>query len=205
MTKKEKNTQQNILAHAKTEFLNKGYLNASLRNIVKSAGMTTGAFYGYYKSKEALFADLVDMHYMHYIQRFQKAYSDFEKLPIKTQKENAEAFNENLMEELLAYSYMYREEFQLILTCSQGTKYEHFIDDLVQIETDATHRYMEHLQKDHHKTKAMDPYLEHIILTGMFNTFFELVLHEVSKDKASIYLRDLRAFYMAGWNQLTGQ
>ena len=35
---------------AKKEFLEKGFLGASLRTIVKLAGVTTGAFYGYYRS-----------------------------------------------------------------------------------------------------------------------------------------------------------
>ena len=48
-------TLENIHLAAKAEFLEKGYKDASLRNIVKSVGMTTGAFYGYYKSKEELF------------------------------------------------------------------------------------------------------------------------------------------------------
>ena len=47
-------TLENIHRAAKAEFLEKGYKDASLRNIVKSVGMTTGAFYGYYKSKEEL-------------------------------------------------------------------------------------------------------------------------------------------------------
>ena len=37
-------TLENIHRAAKTEFLEKGYKDASLRNIVKSVGMTTGAF-----------------------------------------------------------------------------------------------------------------------------------------------------------------
>ena len=35
------------------EFLDKGFQGASLRQIVKNAGVTTGAFYGYFSSKEA--------------------------------------------------------------------------------------------------------------------------------------------------------
>ena len=31
------------------EFLEKGFKSASLRNIVKTAGVTTGALYGYYE------------------------------------------------------------------------------------------------------------------------------------------------------------
>ena len=62
MKQEEQSTQDKILSSAKQEFQEKGFLNASLRNIVKNAGVTTGAFYGYYDSKEALFAALVEEH-----------------------------------------------------------------------------------------------------------------------------------------------
>ena len=42
-----------IYQAAMEEFLDKGFKSASLRNIVKTAGVTTGAFYGYFDSKEA--------------------------------------------------------------------------------------------------------------------------------------------------------
>lgn len=51
MTELPLSTLEKILAAAKAEFLEKGYQSASLRNIVKSAGVTTGAFYGYYSSR----------------------------------------------------------------------------------------------------------------------------------------------------------
>ena len=51
---------EKILSCAKEEFLEKGFRGASLRQIVKHAGVTTGAFYGYFSSKEALFASIVD-------------------------------------------------------------------------------------------------------------------------------------------------
>lgn len=39
-----------MLEAAKAEYLQKGFKSASLRNIVKTAGVTTGVFYGYYLS-----------------------------------------------------------------------------------------------------------------------------------------------------------
>ncbi len=49
-------TLEKIQEAALAEFLDKGFQGASLRQIVKNAGVTTGAFYGYFSSKEALFA-----------------------------------------------------------------------------------------------------------------------------------------------------
>ena len=51
-------TLEKIQEAAMAEFLDKGFQGASLRQIVKNAGVTTGAFYGYFSSKEALFASI---------------------------------------------------------------------------------------------------------------------------------------------------
>ena len=52
-------TQRKILEVGKKEFLEKGFKDASLNQIVAEAGFTKGAFYGYYPDKTALFEDLV--------------------------------------------------------------------------------------------------------------------------------------------------
>ena len=43
MQNEEQTTQEKILCAAKAEFLKKGFQTASLRAIVKAAGVTTGA------------------------------------------------------------------------------------------------------------------------------------------------------------------
>ena len=55
MSTKAEDTQKNILDTARKHFLKDGLTGASLRSIVKDAGLTTGAFYKYYPTKEALF------------------------------------------------------------------------------------------------------------------------------------------------------
>ncbi|MFR2886486.1 MAG: TetR/AcrR family transcriptional regulator, partial [Merdibacter sp.] len=55
MEEKISATLESIQQAAMQEFLDKGFQGASLRQIVKNAGVTTGAFYGYFSSKEALF------------------------------------------------------------------------------------------------------------------------------------------------------
>ena len=83
MANEESTTLQNILAAGKEEFLEKGFKSASLRNIVKTAGVTTGAFYGYFSGKEALFAALVEEHATAIMNIFMSAQEDFEMLDEK--------------------------------------------------------------------------------------------------------------------------
>ena len=56
---KSEDTKQLILDTAKKEFMEKGYNDASVRNIAKQAGLTTGAIFRYFPDKESLFAALV--------------------------------------------------------------------------------------------------------------------------------------------------
>ena len=51
----------------------------------------------------------------------------------------------------------------------------------------------------------IDERLEHILITGMFNTFFELIIHEMPLEEAKHYLKEMRDFYTAGWMKIMGQ
>lgn len=55
---KEK-TRNSIIDAAKEEFLEKGYKDASLRNIAKKSGMTVGNLYRYFKNKEDINLQIV--------------------------------------------------------------------------------------------------------------------------------------------------
>ena len=73
MEEKSSITLEHILQAAMEEFSDKGFLGASLRQIVKKAGVTTGAFYGYFSSKEALFNAIVEPHAAALMGKFMKA------------------------------------------------------------------------------------------------------------------------------------
>ena len=190
---------------AKAEFLEKGYKDASLRNIVKSVGMTTGAFYGYYKSKAELFEALVGKHYEYILTCFRKAQQEFAGLAQEQQPEVMGDISGMCMFEMLHYAYAHLEECKLILCCSEGTKFSGLIDEMVEIEVEATHSYQKVLEELGRPSPKIDPALEHILITGMFHTFFELVIHEMRLDDAENYVKEMRAFYTAGWMKIMGQ
>ena len=174
MSEPERNTLELIHTAAKAEFMEKGFQAASLRNIVKTAGVTTGAFYGYYDSKEELFAALVDPAYEYMMGRYKQTHEYFESLPMEKQPEQMGKMSSECMNELLAYSCEHMDEFYLILKCSAGTKYASMIDDMVEIEVEATHKYYKVLEQLGTPAPKIDERLEHIMATGMIGAFFEL-------------------------------
>lgn len=190
---------------AKAEFLEKGFRGASLRNIVKSVGMTTGAFYGYYKSKEELFEALVGEPHDYLIGRFKDAQREFAQLPHEQLPEVMGDISGLCMYDMLHYAYAHLEECKLILCCSEGTRFSGLIDEMVEIEVESTHTYLAVLNDLGRPSPQIDPKLEHILITGMFHTFFELVIHEMPLRDAENYVREMRAFYTAGWMKIMGQ
>ena len=198
-------TLQKILEAAKREFLEKGFKSASLRSIVKTAGVTTGAFYGYYASKEDLFEALVGEHYDFLLSRFCRAQKEFAEIPPEEQPDNLTSTSGECMYEMLLYAYEHLNEFKLILCCSEGTRFSKLIDEMVEIETKGTNDYLAVLEKIGRPAPHIDERLEHILITGMFNTFFEMIIHEMPLEDAKHYLKEMRAFYSAGWMEIMGQ
>lgn len=204
MQEKELSTLQVILITGKNEFLEKGYSGASLRNIAREAGVTTGAFYGYFKSKAELFDALVAEPYSEFLAIYNGAKKAFADQPYEKQAVSVGEISGECMVELLDYAYDHMDAFKLILCCSEGTKYERLIDDMVDIEVKATHDYIKVLRSMGKSVPNIDPVLEHILITGMFNAFFEMIIHEMPRADAQEYLKEMRAFYTAGWFKIMG-
>lgn len=76
---------------------------------------------------------------------------------------------------------------------------------MVKIEADATHKYLNVLKRLGKPSPKIDTKLEHMIITGMFNTYFELIIHEMPIEDAKLYLKEMREFYTAGWMKIMGQ
>jgi len=60
MKKETDELNEKILESARSEFLAYGYQDASLRRICRAAGLTTGALYKRYESKDSLFVALLE-------------------------------------------------------------------------------------------------------------------------------------------------
>ena len=109
------------------------------------------------------------------------------------------------MEEMLLYAYQHLNVFKLILCHSEGTRFSNLTDEMVEIEIKGTNDYLAVLKELGRPAPMIDERLEHVLITGMFNTFFELIIHEMTLERARHYLREMREFYTAGWMKIMGQ
>ena len=204
MDDKGSTTLESIEQAAMQEFLEKGFQGASLRQIVKNAGVTTGAFYGYFSSKEALFNALVEPHAAALMGRFMEAQTSFAELPEEEQASHMGDESGNYVRWMVDYICQHRDPVKLLLTRSEGTSYERFVHNMVEVEVEYTIRYIEvlrHLGKD---VPELSNSICHIIASGMFNGLFEIAIHDMPKEQALQYVEQFRTFYTGGWLSLMG-
>lgn len=197
-------TLEKIQEAALTEFLDKGFQGASLRQIVKNAGVTTGAFYGYFSSKEALFASIVEPHAAALMGKFMEAQTTFADLPEEEQPDHMGLESSNCVSWMVDYICDHREPVKLLLCKAEGTGYEHFVHNMVEVEVEYTLHYMDVLRRLGREIPELNQSLCHIIASGMFNGLFEIVVHDMPKEQAMRYVDQLRDFYTAGWLKLMG-
>lgn len=163
------NTKEKIIKVATQEFLKNGYQATSLRKIAKEAQVTTGAMYGYYRNKESLFNSIVD------------------EVGVKFRDDY---LNKTIDQTVIDYIYQNLVAFKLIICNSKGTRYEEYLDSLVNEKTKQL------------KEEGFDDKLVHIINHSYLFGVFEIVRHQMSKKQAEIFVNDLQEFYQAGWDKL---
>lgn len=202
MAKKAEETQRNILETAKRHFLSDGLTGASLRNIVKDAGLTTGAFYKYYPTKEALFDALTDPYLEHIYEIYDQVVSEFEKLSADDQTKNMASISDEGMEQMLDYVYDHYDNFKLLLKCGDSGKYEDFIHGMVDREIKSSHRYLEKMKEEGVEVPVVDDSLMHMIYTGFFSSIFQIIEHDIDRITAKENIKQLKQFNIGGWERL---
>ena len=115
------NSKELIIRAGKQEFLKYGYKGASLRNICKQAGVTTGAFYFQFENKEQLLDEILRPVITYFSAMVQKSTRE------EFEGESSSADGDEQMLEML---WNYKEECQILLEGTAGTAYEKVFEEL---------------------------------------------------------------------------
>lgn len=204
MSVKADNTRDNILRTAKQHFLKDGLAGASLRNIVKDAGLTTGAFYKYFPTRESLFDALIDPYVEHIYQIYDDVLADFEGLSAKEQTNHMVASSEDGTDRIVDYVYDNYDNFRLLLKCGDSGKYAEFIHNMVEREVRSTENYIEIIRSSGFDIPEIDRGVLHMVNTGFFSSVFQIIEHDMDKETAKKNIAQLKEFQSGGWERLLG-
>ncbi len=136
--------------------------------------------------------------------RFMEAQTSFAELPEEQQPDHMGVESSDCVHWMVDYICRHREPVKLLLCRSEGTSYEHFVHNMVEVEVEYTLKYMDVLRRLGREIPELDEQMCHIIASGMFNGIFEIVIHDMPEGKALRYVDQLRDFYTAGRLKLMG-
>ena len=138
------------------------------------------------------------------MKEYLKAQESFEQLPAAEQPNFLGKISGSCLEWMTDYVYDHFDAVKLLICAAGGTKYEDFVHRMCEIEVNATHKFLDVLKSLGHPIKEIDPSLEHILVSGMFSAFFEMVVHDMPRQQAPGFVKELSAFYTAGWKNIMG-
>ena len=199
MSNPDKSIEPRILEAAKQEFLEHGYEKTSTNVICKKAGVTWGALAKRYTGKDALFCALVTDVAEEFKAVLLRRNEKFHELSVKEQETNA--LDERSEGEIfIDYIYSNFDEFKLLISCSQGSSYGNYMEELANILTDSTIRFMKATNHEAiiNGQKVSDETI-HILVSSYMYGLFEPVVHGMSRKEAETYTEHLKYFFDIGW------
>lgn len=173
-------TRDKIIEAAKKEFLLRGYEKASVRSICRRAGVTTGALYFLFESKEKLFHDMVSpffLEWRHMAERLQK----IEILHPETAEENEQ--------QLMRALYRQKDLVILAMEKSGDTEYADLPRQIETILKEYFRQYFELYLRD-----RIDDKLITILVQGRIQAYMT-ILKECHTLEEALYLTECVASY----------
>lgn len=193
---------EKVLACAKDEFLARGFADASLRQIAQNAGTSTGSIYTRFGDKHGLFDALVADAAQELMDWFRGEHDAFSRLSPAEQRDQSFRYSDERMPRFIAYVYDHYDAFKLLLTCADGTRYKDFVHAFVQIDVAYTLLFIEAMGSDILASGHATMGLIHMLSSAFFAGILETVVHDMPREEAIAYTRQVQRFYQAGWKSL---
>lgn len=165
-----------IIAMAMEEFYDKGFLQASMRDISKNAGVAIGNVYRYFKSKEDMFNEIVGPAYQCF----------FEMGKIYKEEMCSVSIIEDVVTNIVGVMKEYKTQILIMVDKSKGTKYEGFKEELIRIaEKVLKEDLLPKFQKKSIEIK--DPFIFHVIASTFIEGLF-IILRKYKDGEEIRYL-----------------
>ena len=183
MTKGKEETIEKIKHAALDEFYDKGYVKASLRTICNRAGVTTGAMYFSFESKEALFQAILAP----LVASYEKMLTKYMEIELQNPSE-AVGLETSLMQFILKH----RKETIVIMEKAQGSCYEQFHVKIEQMMEQSFYMYYQN-----RLGTAPDEGLIRILAKQRLDSCLEIVKEDYDMEY-SLYLVKQVGIYAEG-------
>ena len=197
MAVKDPKLDLQIIESARKEFLRNGYRKASLRKIAEQAGITTGALYTRYDSKDALFCSLLQdcmtsifEGIQPLTQQYQAALQAGDPMKFLAAVQDEEEFYSEAM-------IRYYDECVLILCKSEGSSMEQMLEKFKADKIKEMTGYLQVLAKPDANLDGVE-----LLIAEQF-TYYRMILERgCTMEESKAGMETVKNFLDAGWHDL---
>ena len=197
MAVKDHSLDPKITEAAKAEFMEKGFRKASVHQIARRAGITTGALYTRYSGKDALFSSLVEEPLKQAMGEMQP----FDTLYMEAQKSrDPEKILEVIRAEERFYLDMlfdYYDVCVLMFCRSGGSQLEMNLKAMMEYKTQTTLDFLRELTGTQEDLDGIA-----LIMNEQFSIYRQVLEKGYTKEKAVQCMQQVERFLEAGWRAL---
>jgi len=205
------NAKEALIAAARAEFARKGLRGARIEDITAACGLSKGAFYLHFPSKEALFGELVKAfvdELAAYDERRQRDMLSFaEQHGVVTRRDIAERtprYHAQLEMEtaedlrVLEHMWAYRDVVGVMLRGAQGTEFEGAIWDLTDREVERIKENFNQFQGEHSCRTDIPPEIFGSLIVGTYLLLGMRMSRMVEKPDLAEWARNLHTLIREG-------
>lgn len=186
---------------AKQEFLELGYVDASMRNISSKAGLTTGSLYNRFRDKAELFEYIVGGAVNGVFEKFTSFNAAYSISDNADKLSEEEQYNSSAMKFIIDTMFENYDSFDLVINKGVGSPYENFMDKLIGVATENTVNFI-FAVKPGVKNPVIVEDITHLLNVALFDAISEIFRKHYTKEQADYYMRSIYFFYNSGWQTL---
>ena len=198
MQKQKPEIEAIILEKAELEFYQFGFEKASLRRIIKAAGVSIGNFYNYFESKTDLFGRIVKNENVGF-SKFLNEHESVENPLEIIQRINSENIKEIIGSVIRKIMPGFSRKFVILAEAGKGSGYEHARQQIL-------YSIIDHLT-EHYQTMniAQDAKYTKLLATQFLDGMISIIKANIdNKEKRDEQLSDFFLFYFSGVMGLIG-
>ena len=180
--------RKSILAAAKTLFYQRGYNNASIRDIAKNSGITVGNVYRYFPNKESVLEGIVSpvyekiMDYINLSESYVKA----------DENKTFEDFRNEINSYMLQIAKKFRLELLILFKGTQGTRFEKTRCELISL---IENRIYEGLFRRQKMNESEAVFFSQIVARSFLDSLIMVIAETEDNEKLKKMIYRLNDFY----------
>ena len=188
-----------IILAAREEFMESGYEKASLRKIASRAGVTVGAIYTRYKTKDQLFCSLAAP----LIQRIEEAFGGIREEYYTEGAAGLQGMGQSMKVESDRILHLLFDDYDsavLLLCRSTGSSLEKAFDRIVEEKIQETQSFFHGLG-----VTKMDDNVLRLLISAQFHMYFEVIEGGFGLEEAKHLMNKVMTYHAGGWMALLSE